>query len=405
MVDLKRFLKYRFLEIFIFFLIYIFIGYFLNKNDPLLLNLKFSPLILLLLLITLFYGLIEGVFLWTFSIFTEFWLYKHLPIFENLWFLLLTLMVGFFKYRWQNYIERLEADRDFYKTEVDVMRKTLYLIKLSHDQLEFNYLTRPYSLRNLLKEIRSILLKNDLNIVLEYISTILVQNFRIYKAFLVEYHNNKFSPLKGIGISSIVLDKENIEILKRAVDSGKIYYLPFKDLKTSFIYNEIPKYLAILPVETDKKTYLLIIEDINFLFLNEDTLISIYVLLSYIFEDIDLSEEMLNIIKNLHCSFEFLKELYKMYKLSTKAKVKSSIVIFKYAEISDRILKELEYDIRFLDIFCVLKSKKLIIFLLPFTDYLGAKGFTKRILNKYKALSLVDIKEIDANTIKELNKI
>ncbi len=409
MVNLKIFLnllRNRFLEIFIFFLFYILIGFLYNKTDPLLIQFKFSPLIILLLFITLFYGLVEGILIWTFVILVEYLLYKKVFVFESLWFLSLVLVAGYFKYHWQMYIEKLEVERDHYKSEIDKMRKMLYLTKLSHDQLEFNYLTKPYSLRNLLKEIGKILLKNDLNTIFNYISTILTQNFKIYKALLVEYHNNKFYPLSKIGISSVKLDKETVRLLKRAIDSEKIYYLPLKNWKLDLIHNETPKYLAIIPIKTEKKTYLLIIEDMNFLFFNEDTLTSLYILLSYIFEDIDLRDEILNTFQNLSCSFEFLKELYKMYKLYTKTKVISSLAIFKYdGEIPDDIIKRLEFDVRFLDKFCILKTQKLIIFLLPFTDYTGAEGFVKRILKKYKNFSLVDIREINNNTIKELNKL
>ncbi len=405
MISVKRIFRNRFLEILFFFLLYTLVGYFLNKKDPLLLNLEFSPLILFFIFIALFYGIIEGIFLWLVSLVASFLIYKKLIIFKFLWFLVLTLIAGYFKYHWRTAIEKAETDKDFYKSEAEIMRETAYLVKLSHDQLEFNYLTKPYSLRQLLTEVKNLLLKEDIDIVLNYISTILVQNFRIYKAILVE-KRKEFLPLLRIGNANLLnLGEAHIELFKRAIDSGKIYWIPFKGLKSKFLNDETPKYLAIVPVKTNERIYLLAIEDINFLYLNEDTLISIYILLSYIFEDFDLRDKILQISKQLKCSFEFIKELYKMYRLFTKAKVKSSLVILEYRELPEGILKQLEYDIRALDMFCIPESSRFIIFLLPFTDYLGAKSFSKRILNKYKIFTLVKIKEIDKRIMRELSKL
>ncbi|RUM32420.1 MAG: hypothetical protein DSY32_00070, partial [Aquifex sp.] len=140
--------------------------------------------------------------------------------------------------------------------------------------------------------------------------------------------------------------------------------------------------------------------------LNEEILNYITIILQYILEDIVISKELRKFYKDRKpiCKFNFHKEFYKMFRLKQKLGITSSVVIFNYENIGSEVLYELEHQVRALDMFCHVKDKKVIVFLLPFTGHAGAIAFSKRIGEKFKELKLLKILEVDKPTPEDTTK-
>jgi len=137
------------------------IGFLFSKEDPLLLKGFFSPTLLVGLVFALYYGLVSSMLFLLIVAVTSFFLYSPPPYRELLWHSLIFLVASEFHYYWQKRIKEAELEKDYLEEQVSILRREMFILKLSHDQLELNYVLRPYSLRRILEELKERLLKME----------------------------------------------------------------------------------------------------------------------------------------------------------------------------------------------------------------------------------------------------
>ena len=193
-------------------------------------------------------------------------------------------------------------------------------------------------------------------------------------------------------------------LLKRAIEEESSVYLTPKALKE--IQNNTIHYFAVIREDIEGETYLLAIKDILFVNLNEEVLNYIYIIFSYVVEDLVFSRKLKEIYgkSEVPCSFSFVKELYKMSELHKKQGIESSIVFFTFEELPETYPYDLEKSIRKLDMLCILEERKLVVFLLPFTSILGAESFAQRIQKQFPALKLVRITKVKESNLNDYIK-
>jgi len=390
-----------FLEVVVIASVFWIAGFFFSKEDPLLLKYKYSPTFLLSLVLSLYYGFTGGMLFLGVVFLTAFFYYKPFPYTEFLWDLLIVLIASEFRYYWSKRTRSAELEKEYFEEQVSRLRKELFLLKLSHDQLELNYVVKPYSLRRILEEIKQKLVteKNE-KILMSFFLSLLMQNFQVYKASLYKYRAGKLEPLASIGEDNTTPPED--PLLKKAIEEESSFYLPPKALKHFGEERGDLKYLAVIVAKTEEEMYLLLIRDMLFVNLNEEVLNYILIILSYLAEDVSIGKKLAKIYKDKEylCGFNFLKELYKMHELFAKMGIESSLVIFSWeGEISPYSEYEFERTIRGLDVMCFLYTKKLVLFLLPFTAYAGAMSFSERMKKKFSFLELVSIKRVERSEI------
>jgi hypothetical protein len=130
------------LEILIFFFILLLIGIYFNKEDPLFLTTIFSPLILLTLSFTLYYGFWIGITILSLAFLYTLFFYPQIPTTSILWNAIIILVAGEFKYYWERRIKDTERESIYLYEKLETLKRNYYLLKLSHDQLENNYILR-----------------------------------------------------------------------------------------------------------------------------------------------------------------------------------------------------------------------------------------------------------------------
>jgi len=375
-----------------------FIGFF-SEDDPLLLKHFFSPTILMGIVLSLYYGLMSGlIFLLAITI-ISFFLYKPLPYRELLWNLLIILVTSEFHYYWQKRIREAELEKEYLEKQIYILRKELFFLKLSHDQLELNYVLKPFSLRKILEELKERLLKiGDENQVMEFFLKILLQNFQVYKAVVFRRVNDQLTVLSSLG------DKEpqtDDVLLRKALEEESSFYLTSKVLQ--HLHNHKIHYVAVIRVDVEGEVYFLAISDILFVNLNKEVLNYIHIIFSYIVEDLVYSKKLREIYtgREVPCGFNFVKELYKMAELYKNQGIESSLVFFSFDELPETYSYDLERTIRKLDMMCILEKKKIVLFLLPFTSIIGARSFSERIQKQFPALKLKTIKRVEEKNINQ----
>ncbi len=392
------------LEVLLFTLIFILIGFGLNKQDPLFLKTPYSPMLILSLVFSLYYGFVGGVVFLLFASIVSLIAYKDFPIESLLFNSLFVLIASEFRYYWNRRIKTMESEAEYLQEYAESLRKELFVLKISHKQLEYNYIIRPYSIRNMIKELREkLLIEKNEGSIMHFFLTILMQNFQVYSAGVFRVEKGNALLIASIGNGFSELDMED-EMVRQALEWGEPHYIPPKALSDLSSL----KYLAVVVVPSGDKKYLLVIRDMLFVNLNEEFLYYAKLLMEYIVEDIEISKGM-TVDEGLlpYCGFEFFKELYKTAKMREKLGVKSSIVFFKAKELSEDKLSDIELSIRTLDMVCVvnLKQQVFLIFLLPFTPALNAKNFVNRMSQKFPFLEVVKLEEVEESKLKTLSEV
>ena len=147
---------HAYIETLVILFSYLLVGWLINPDDICILNGQISYILILLSVITLFHGFETGllsisilaIFMWFF--------YSTFQYVEFLTALMMTLIYGQFHYYWTRRINDSEISSEYKSTKLDELSKSFYALRISHDQLEKNYVIKPMSLRNTILQIKEL---------------------------------------------------------------------------------------------------------------------------------------------------------------------------------------------------------------------------------------------------------
>ncbi len=131
------------------------IGYYIDPQDALLLHHNFSFLILWLAVVTLFYGLSQGIVMWVVFTTLSVYLYRNDDIListllENLFFVFL---FGLFFSNLHNELDKYKIKNQYLNLRLKELTNAFFTLKISHDKLESIYIIQPASIRFVISEI------------------------------------------------------------------------------------------------------------------------------------------------------------------------------------------------------------------------------------------------------------
>jgi len=271
------------LEVVLFTIALVAIGYYVDEKDVLLIHHDFSFLILWLAIVTLFYGLAMGLLMWiTFGGITTF-LYGNDPVFatvllENLAFVFL---FGLFFSNLHSEIDRNEIKTKYLKLRLKELTSAFFTLKISHDKLESIYITQPASFRFVISEVLENCEHNTPELSAKNTLKVLKKFFSVNSAMIWRVENNKLKR-SFFAIGEIdIHPRSNDKLIEEALSKKKAIYL--KDLEDK----EQTSYIYAVPFldKREQVVALLIVKDIPFLFYNEDTLLKINVVFNYIWTE------------------------------------------------------------------------------------------------------------------------
>ncbi|MGC9080761.1 PelD GGDEF domain-containing protein [Sulfurihydrogenibium sp.] len=374
-------LKILLAEIFIFSSILFVVGIYTNPSDPLFLESKYGYLFYLLpiLVLSLYYGLTAGVLMLSVMFIFMFLYYKDIKVSYFLWMMLFILVASEFNYYWSQNLKKAEEKLKYTEDKLRDLSRDLMLLKLSHDQLEKQYIVKPVSIRALIQEFRDRFINNpDEKMSLEFLFSLVLKLYNVESAAIVYYslERDDFKTLIT-NSSNFKVNPENI-LIRRTIEDNMITYISQIDEKS--------EYLAVIPVKKDDDFYLFVIEEMNFLNLNIDTLLTINILMYYIIKESEILSKVRELsIKLKDYSLDFLKEVYRMKELFDKFGIETSLVFFYVKTENIDFVEFLRINLRGLDVMDALEKdfgNFVIPILLPFTPYSGARSFVERISKK-----------------------
>ncbi len=395
--------KYAYLETTILVALYVGTGYTINYNDPCMLTYNIPYLVMLLAVITLFHGFENGIFAVSIISFIMWIAYPAFHYVDFLVALLMTLVFSQFHYYWTSRINEAEVNANFKSDKLAELSRAFYTLKISHDQLEKNYVIKPMSIRNSINKIintnEEIFLDDSIEDKMYAYNrnflTLLEKSFNLQSGFIIypQDPDTKIFTKKNIKIVTLNM-KESIDqdkildnyLIDKALAKHSPIYISDEVGEPSTALNESEnKFIAVIPsILNNKVASLLVIEKMPFMFFNRENLTSITILHDY-FTIENRKTELAFSLKgfDLLSDKDFKFELTRLQTLNQKFKVNSVTLILRIDNElqTARVYQKVERMLRSLDMITLVQNGKYyyIIVLLPLHDQAAALGLLRRL--------------------------
>jgi polysaccharide biosynthesis protein PelD len=373
------------------------LAYWLNPRDPLVMHNGFPWLWLASLLISLRYGTLLGLL--TGAVMLEAWvfLYPHGTPFPALYFaggLCQTILAGHFGDTWGSRAARASSLNDYLNDRLVALTNSHYLLRLSHERLEKDLLSRPTTLRDSITALRRLSVNADTkadhraaskdggsligaNGMLEFVA----QACQIEVAALVPVRDGKCGtqPIARIG-DTFEIDTRD-QLVTHAIATRSVAHL-----KNTDDGDPVSQYLIVAPVVSadGELRALLVVKRMPFLSLTFDNLQLLLVLLGYYADGVEHSTFVQRILDQVpECPYDFALDLSRLTRLQSRSGVASSLValVFPRDEAGDSLFEHVMRRRRSLDVMWPVQTPRqsVLLNLMPATDTTGIDGYLARI--------------------------
>ncbi|WP_277188732.1 PelD GGDEF domain-containing protein [Caballeronia sp. BR00000012568055] len=361
----------------------------IQPDDPLLLRAGFPWLWLASLIVALRYGSLLGLLSGAIVLIAWSTLYSHVA-FPALYFaggLIQTIIAGHFGDTWGSRAARASSLNDYLNDRLVALTNSHYLLRLSHERLEKDLLSRPTTLRDSITELRRLSLEGDAAKgdelarsapgLLEFVA----QACQIEVAALYPVRDGKPGKQAIARIGDSFELAAHDELVTHAINTMSVAHL-----KNSDNVAPVSEYLVCAPlVSADGELRaLLVIKRMPFLSLNFDNLQLLLVLLGYYADGVEHSSFVQRILDAVPgCPHEFALDLSRLSRLQRQSGVASSMValVFPRDEAGDSLFEHVIRRRRALDVMWPVQTARqsVLLNLMPATDTTGIDGYLARI--------------------------
>jgi hypothetical protein len=406
-IIINKIRRYSYLETFVIVGIFLFVGYLINPTDIAFVHTQIAYFIIILAVITLFHGFENGLVAFGLVTLAMWFFYKPFPSTEFLVSLLMTMVFSEFHYYWTKKIRELKVEAEYKTTKLDELSKAFYTLKISHDQLEKNYVVKPMSIRNAIeniltttKEVKTLDINDKNTLYYKKFLALIEKSFSVNSALVIYIddtrHEEFLSSENALICYSPTAEQYSKEeifnsyVVDKALKIMQPVYISDKAGEPSLSTEQESHFLVAMPaVQNAKITALLVIERMPFMAYNRENLISIAILIEYL--AIEVFKE--HNIKNAHIisgvkSDTFIFEYNRVRYLKDVYNVDSTIMVLKINnELQTiKIYEKLQKMLRSLDMATQIDYDQLhyIIILFPLSDTASAQGFLRRLQHNIK---------------------
>ena len=402
---LKFIHDYAYFETIIIVSLYLTIGYLIDSKDICMLNGEISYIIILLAIITLFHGFENGILSMAIISFAMWFSYPSFEYTEFLVALMMTMIFSEFHYYWTKKIKEAEINSTYRGTKLDELSKAFYTLKISHDQLEKNYVIKPMSIRHSIEYIieknRTI---NETDTIIDknreyYLSFLglLEKSFNVQNALILYKHaddkeklideKNAYLAYTSKSSKYTLEDILSDYLVDKAINRHTPIYISDKSGEPTINSNYNSEFIGAIPALLEEKVVcVLIIKKMPFMSFNRENLTSISILLEYFSIEIRKKHVLrtsneISIVKDEEFRFEYarLRHLYKNFNTGS-----INLLIRVNNELqATRIYEKVAKMLRSLDMVTMIENNEMyyIILMFPLHDKAAALGYLNRLLN------------------------
>jgi polysaccharide biosynthesis protein PelD len=389
-------------EILLLPLIAIGLGITLNPEDPLWIDASFPWAWFAPVLLALRYGPLAGM--GAAGVLLLAWLglntgsYDAFPKLPFLGGLILVMLVGEFSSLWLTRTRRAETVQVYLDQRLEYLTHQYYLLRLSHDRLEQDLISRPMAMRDALKTLRNISASgHDQQQSSQTLLRLLAQYCQLETASLYPVQDSQLSrtALASIGHAKPLI--VNDPLIQQMLLSNRLCHVG----QTLGTQQQSSDYLIAAPLNgVDGKNYgFLVVEDIPFFSLEEETLQTINLLLGYYTDGLTMHALAQPIIAELpDCPPEFAFEIQRLWHIGETSSVSSIIVALEILPraMQHDMARQIERMKRSLDENWLIEGvdRQILATLMPLSDDSAAEGYLARLENWAQQKSGQSLSEI-----------
>jgi polysaccharide biosynthesis protein PelD len=381
-----------------------------NRNDPLLLSTGYPWLWFATFVVALRYGTLLGL-LGCAIVAGDYWLLvahgNSAAAWPTLFFtggVLQTILAGHFGDIWGSRAQRANALNDYLNDRLVAITNSHYLMRLSHERLEKDLLSKPTTLRDSITELRRLSVAhgleapqarvaNDMPGTQELLQFV-AQACQIEVAALYPVHGDSKVGTDALARLGDPFDFDpRDELVQRALETRSVAHLRSEDRPVA---NTNLLVCAPLISADGEILAMLAIKRMPFLSLNFDNLQLLLVLLGYYADGVEHSQQVQDILHDVPgCPYEFALDLSRLTRLQRSAGIASSLValVFPHDDAGDSFFEHVMRRRRSLDLLWPVKAagQSVLINLMPATDETGIDGYLARIESSLRVQFNLDL--------------
>ncbi|MFC4158846.1 PelD GGDEF domain-containing protein [Chitinimonas lacunae] len=309
--------------------------------------------------------------------------------------LIATMLAGEFSGNWQIRLRRVSETNDYLYERLRRVSNNYYLVKLSHDRLEHEFLLKPTTMRDALDALKSQLARR------QHSASETTEQLNPTEADAFLRLLNQFCGIEQAGYYRFPLDSPDPlaylganpgeEALQRlAVDDAMVRHCLERKLLTHLETEAIGRqhetaYQVVAPVLTsdDRLLGLIAVRHIGFFALHQETLLMMTALTSYLADSLaqPLATRQL-LAQRPDCPADFAEELGKLALLARQAQIESWLVlqVFSHPAGNDTIeaIRRMRRGLDGVWLFPG-SGQSAVLSLLPMTNAAGVDGYLQRI--------------------------
>lgn len=376
-----------------------------SPQDLLLVRSGFGWVWLLPVVFSLRYGLSYGV-LSAFAFLGGYYLKPLSGVFPLTFFLggfFLVMMTGQFGDAWGGRLRHMRTLTDYLNERLGVLTKSHFLLRLSHERLEQDLLSRPATLRDSLTQLRAIAMQPDpmaparrgmlMLSQAERFLELAAQACQLESARVYAWHAGQplTNAVASVG-APFDLDPDDL-LLTYALENKTLAHVQSVDLGGGLS----TRYVAVVPLldAYEQVIGLLVVAHMPFLALNRDNLQFLLVLCGF-YADGVRQGAVAGLILHAYpqCPQEFALDFSRLVRLQRKASIASSLValVFDQSDIGQTLFEHVQHSRRALDVQWPIHGPEMnaILVLMPLSGESAVDGFLLRVEDSMRAQFGVD---------------
>jgi hypothetical protein len=394
-------------ETVLFALLAILIGRWVSPDDPLFVQSQVPWSWLAPVLVAMRYGVLPGVL--GAVILLAGWLSLQpnpmtadIPKLYFLGGLLLTMVCGEYSGMWRTRLRRISEINAYLEDRVERVTNRLYLLRLSHDRLEQDLLTRPTTLRDAITELRRRVASRTgegglsgaqdfLDFLGQYAQ---LEVAAIYSTDMLA--DRSYRRIASLGEPPALLPSD--PLLAFAREQRSLAHIQIEQLDKA-----LPtEHLVVAPITDSRRKLLgvLAVTRMPFFALNEDTLQTISVLLAAYADGVTVAEQVMPVLAEYPgCPIDFAEELIKLTRIQRDFGVQSRIVTLTLGDHPERadIYQHVLRNRRGPDVVWRIENianQSFIITLMPIAGDASVEGYVLRMQNSLRENFGADFPEL-----------
>ena len=378
------------------------LGLALNPEDPLWIQASFPWAWFAPIILALRYGPLAGI--GGAGVLLLAWLglnVGHYDLFPKLPFLgglILVMLIGEFSSLWLARTRRAETVQTYLDERLEYLTHQYYLLRLSHDRLEQDLISRPMAMRDALKTLRTLTsAEGDQRNGSATLLRLLAQYCQLEVAALYRIVDDRpeTAPLAGIG-STRPLAAED-PLVTQAMASGRLCHIG----QNPELSRNDSRYIIAAPLIdlNDTLHALLVVEEMPFFSLQDETLQTINLLLGYYTDGLTMHA----LARPLRAAFpecptEFAFEMQRLWHIGRDSRVGSVIVALEILPRAGQhdLARQIQRLKRALDENWLIEGadRQVLATLMPLSDNSSAEGYLARLETWAKQKSGQSLAEI-----------